>query len=463
MSLAIAIMAAGKGTRLKSKRPKVLHEVGGKPLLLHVIDAARQIVPPEDIFVIVGYEADQVKQAVSATGVRFVEQKEQLGTGHAIQQTRTAVEPYANLLVLSGDVPLIRPETIAAIRDFHLREAATMTILTAQPKDLTGYGRVVRKSPGVKEVKAIVEAKALTPEASLAREINSGIYAFRSQPLFAHISELQTENAHKELYLTDMAAILGDAGEPVLALEASDADEVLGANTITEMMEIDRKLRHKTARAWMEAGVTIFLPETSIIDADVRIGQDTVIEPFVQLLGSTSLGSGCRIRSYSVLENATVGNDVLVRQGCVVTESSLDDGALLGPYAHVRPGSEIGAGAHVGNFVETKKARLGNGSKANHLAYLGDTEIGSGVNIGAGTITCNYDGVAKQKTIIGDGAFIGSNSTLVAPLSIGTGAYIAAGSSITADVPPEALGLGRARQVTKEGWARERRSRRRVE
>ena len=459
MQFAIVIMAAGKGTRLKSKRPKVLHEVGGKSLLRHVVDAARQIVPPEDIYVIVGHEARMVKDSVAGTGVQFIAQTEQRGTGHAIQQARQAVEGYTDVIVLSGDVPLIRAETIRKIRDFHLERGSAMTVLTASPKDLHGYGRVIRKSSNSDEIREIVEPKALTPELAKAREINSGIYAFTSQPLFAHIGSLGTQNAHGEFYLTDMAAILGAAGERVLALEAENPDEVLGANTIAEMMAIDDKLRLSTAQKLMAEGVTIFRPETTVIDAGVVVGADTIIEPFVQLLGETRVGRECRIRSYSVLEHATVGNHVVVRQGCVVTQSRVDDGAMLGPYAHLRPESEIGEGAYVGNFVETKKVRLGKGSKAGHLTYLGDADIGTGVNVGAGVITCNYDGAHKRKTIIGDDVFVGSDSTLVAPVSLGNGAYVAAGSCITEDVPADALALGRARQTIKEGWSAARRPR----
>jgi bifunctional UDP-N-acetylglucosamine pyrophosphorylase / glucosamine-1-phosphate N-acetyltransferase len=458
MQFAILIMAAGKGTRLKSKRPKVLHEVGGKPLLRHVVDAARQIVPPEDVYVIVGHEAGLVRDSVAKLGVQFVEQTEQRGTGHAIQTARQATEGYENIIVLSGDVPLIRPETIRKVRDFHLEHRAAMTVLTAAPEELQGYGRVVRKSNNSDEIREIVEPKALTPELAKAKEINSGIYAFSSKPLFAHIDSLGTKNAHGEFYLTDMAAILVAAGERVLALQAEDADEVLGANTIAEMMAIDGKLRLITARRLMAEGVTIFRPETTVIDAGVMVGADTVIEPFVQLLGETKVGKECRIRSYSVLEHATVGNQVLVRQGCIITQSRVDDGALLGPYAHLRPETEIGEGAHVGNFVETKKIRFGKGSKAGHLTYLGDAEIGEGVNVGAGVITCNYDGVTKRKTVIGDHVFVGSDSTLVAPLTLGNGSYIGAGSCITEDVPEDALALGRSRQTIKEGWSAARRN-----
>jgi bifunctional UDP-N-acetylglucosamine pyrophosphorylase/glucosamine-1-phosphate N-acetyltransferase len=296
MQFAIVIMAAGKGTRLKTKRPKVLHEVGGKTLLRHVVDAARQIVPPEDIYVVVGHQAELVKASLSGLGVQFIEQTEQRGTGHAIQEARPAVEGYADLIVLSGDVPLIRAETIRKIRDFHLERRAAMTVLTASPADLHGYGRVIRKSSTSDEIQEIVEAKALTPKLAQAREINSGIYAFTSQPLFTHIGSLGTQNAHGELYLTDMAAILTAAGERVLALEAENADEVLGANTIAEMMTIDDRLRLSIAHKLMAEGVTIFRPETSVIDANVVVGADTIIEPFVQLLGETKVGKECRIR-----------------------------------------------------------------------------------------------------------------------------------------------------------------------
>ena len=459
MTLAIVIMAGGKGTRLKSKRAKVLHEIGGKPLLRHVIDSARQIVAPSDIYVVIGHQAAAVEAAVKDTGVRFVQQEEQRGTGHAIQTAQRAVEGYEQILVLSGDVPLLKPQTIARLRDFHILERAAMTILTAAPAEPTGYGRVLRSKPGAPEVKAIIEQKALTPEQQNLREINSGIYAFRTEPLFAHIGELKTNNAHGEYYLTDMAGVLVAADERVVAFEASNPVEVLGANTIAEMMELDRELRLDTARRLMAQGVTIFRPETCVIDPAVEIGPDTVIEPFVQLLGETKIGQDCRIRSYSVIENSTLADNVLVRQGCVIANSLIGAGALIGPFAHIRPESEIGENAHVGNFVETKKIRLGKGSKANHLTYLGDAEIGSGVNIGAGTITCNYDGVNKHRTLIGDGVFVGSDSTLVAPIAIGDGAYIAAGSSITEDVPADALALGRSRQTTKPGWAKTRRAR----
>jgi bifunctional UDP-N-acetylglucosamine pyrophosphorylase/glucosamine-1-phosphate N-acetyltransferase len=457
MQLAIVIMAAGKGTRLKSKRAKVLHEIGGRSLLQHVIASASQIVAPKDIYVIVGHQAAQVRAAVQDTGVQFVDQGEPQGTGHAVQAAEPAVQGYENILVLSGDVPLLKPFTIAQLRDFHLEHRAAMTILTAVPQNPAGYGRVLRKSET--EVTAIVEQKALTTEQQKIGEINSGIYAFRTEPLFAHLGELKTENAHQELYLTDMAGILVKAKEPVLALQAAHAVEVLGANTIAEMMDLDREMRLDTARELMARGVTIFRPETTVIDSSVEVGPDTVIEPYVQLLGHTKIGEDCRIRSYTVIENTTVADRVLIRQGCVIANSRIDNGAFIGPFTHMRPETEIGEDAHAGAFVETKKIKLGKGSKANHLTYLGNAEIGAGTNIGAGTITCNYDGVSKHTTLIGDGVFVGSDTTLVAPISVGNGAYIAAGSAITENVPEGALALGRSRQTIKDGWAKARKQR----
>ena len=460
VKLAVVIMAAGKGTRLKSQRPKVLHEIGGKPLLAHVFAAASKIAAPSDIYVVIGHQAEKVRAAVASTGVRFVEQTEQLGTGHAVQCAREAVKGYENILVLSGDVPLIRAETIEQVWEFHQAQQAAMTILTAAPADPTGYGRIVRKSVDSPEVEAIVEQKALSEEQQKIREINSGIYAFQTAPLLSHLDKLTAENANREVILTDMAGLLRAAGERVVAIQAADAHEVLGANTIAELVALDATLRLKTANRLMAQGVTIFRPETCVIDAGVEVAADTVIEPFVQLLGRTKIGAGCLIRSYSVIENCTLGREVLIRQSCILAESTVADGAKIGPFAHLRPGSEIGEGAHVGNFVETKKVKLGKGAKANHLTYLGDAEVGERTNIGAGVITCNYDGVHKHTTRIGKDAFVGSDSTLVAPVTVGDGAYIGAGSCITKDVPEGSLAVARAQQVVKEGWAAALRARR---
>jgi bifunctional UDP-N-acetylglucosamine pyrophosphorylase/glucosamine-1-phosphate N-acetyltransferase len=460
--LAIAILAAGKGTRLKSARAKVLHQIGGKALLRHVIDTALHVAAPQDIFVIVGHQAQAVQNAVGETGVQFVLQAEQRGTGHAVQVLRDAWTAqglaYDELVVLSGDVPLLALSTLESLKAFHEQNHAAMTILTALPENPAGYGRVIRPHAGSPEVTAIVEQKALTAEQLSAPEINSGIYEFQTAPLFAHLDALKTNNAHGELYLTDIAALLVADNKKVVAVAAPRFDEVLGANTIAEMMQLDQTLRMDKAKQLMAAGVTIFAPETCVIDADVTVGADTVLEPFVQLRGKTVIGSNCLIRSYSVIQDCTLADNVLVRNSCVLQDSILESGAQIGPFAHLRPKSHIGENAHVGNFVETKAATLHAGVKAGHLSYLGDAEIGAGTNVGAGTITCNYDGVNKHRTVIGEGVFIGSDSALVAPLTIGDGAYVAAGSTITKDVPADALALGRSRQVTKAGWATERRA-----
>ena len=453
--VSIAILAAGKGTRLKSRHPKVLHEIGGLPLLAHVIRAATAIAPADNIYCIVGHEAERVRRAVSHYGTQFIEQREQLGTGHALMQCRKALAGHTAVLVLSGDAPLITPETMTRLRDFHLAQGAAMTILTAEPPAPFGYGRILRQPDG--EVNAIVEQKSLAPGQEAIREINSGTYVFDVAKLFRYIDQIKTDNPHREFYLTDIVAILRRAGERVLAVKAENWSEVLGVNTRGELAALDALLRRRKAALLMNEGVTIFQPESCVIDQDVQVGPDTVIGPFVQLLGSTCIGSECKINSFSVLTNMQVGDRVTIRHGSVLADSVVENQAVLGPYCHIRPESHIGEGAHVGNFVEVKKARLGRGAKANHLTYLGDAEIGEKSNIGAGTITCNYDGVHKHRTVIGKGAFIGSDTTLVAPVTVADGAYVGAGSCITKDVPADALAVARAHQVNRPGWAKARR------
>lgn len=450
-------MAAGKGTRLKSQIPKVLHEVGGKPLLAHVIAAATRIVPAKDVFAIIGYEAERVRMAVDPLKVRFLLQTEQRGTGHALMVAEKALTDYDHVIVLSGDAPLITAETIERLRSFHLEERAAMTLLSADLENPAGYGRVLRKNPRSAEVRTIVEEKSATAPQKKIREINSGFYVFSVKALYANIGKLSTANAHGEYYLTDMAEVLGKAKQRVVAWKTANPGEVLGGNTRAELAAIDEQMRLAKCQQLMAEGVTVFYPATCVIDIDVQVAADSVLEPYVQLLGNTRIGTGCRVRSYCVIRNTEIGDGVTVLPGCMMDEARIGAGAIIGPYSRLRPGSEIGEGAHIGNFVETKKIKLGKGSKANHLTYLGDAEIGAGVNIGAGTITCNYDGTSKHPTKIGAGAFIGSNSTLVAPVEVGDGAYVAAGSVITNEVPADALGVGRARQVNKEDWARKRR------
>jgi len=451
-------MAAGKGTRLKSQLPKVLHEVGGKPLLAHVIAAATRVVPASDVFAIIGHEAERVRTAVSATGINFILQSEQRGTGHALMVAKSALAGYDHVIVLSGDAPQITPQTIAHLLNFHLDQQAAMTLLSADLDHPTGYGRVIRKNARSAGVQAIVEEKSASPAQKKIREINAGFYAFSVPQLFSHIEKLSTANPHSEYYLTDMAAVLRQARQKVVVWKTDNSVEVLGANTRAELSFLDYQIRMRKNHEVMAAGVTIFYPATCVIDSDVEIAPDTIIEPFVQILGLSRVGSACRIRSYSVIRDSEIADGVLIRPGCILDQARIGPNAILGPYSHLRPGSDIGEAAHVGNFVETKKIKLGKGSKANHLTYLGDAEIGSGVNIGAGTITCNYDGVNKHTTFIEDGVFIGSDSTLVAPVRVGKGAYVAAASCITSDVPEDALAIGRAQQVVKEGWARKKRA-----
>jgi bifunctional UDP-N-acetylglucosamine pyrophosphorylase/glucosamine-1-phosphate N-acetyltransferase len=460
--IAVAIMAAGKGTRLKSQLPKVLHQVGGKPLLAHVIAAATRVVPPNDVFAIIGHEAGRVRSAVADTGVNFVLQAEQRGTGHALMVAQPAISAYDHVIVLSGDAPQITPQTIASLLNFHLDQQAAMTLLSADLDHPTGYGRILRKGSSKNgrsaEVQAIVEEKTASPTQKKIHEINAGFYVFAASQLFSQIAKLSTANPHGEYYLTDMAEILRQARQRVVVWKTENPGEVLGANTRAELSFIDYQIRMRKCHALMDEGVTIYYPATCVIDDDVEIAPDTVIEPFVQILGNSRIGGSCRIQSFNVIRDTEIADNVIVQPGCVLEQSIVRRGASLGPFSHLRPASDIGEGAKVGNFVETKKIRLGKGSKANHLTYLGDAEIGADVNIGAGTITCNYDGFQKYLTVIGDGAFIGSDSTLVAPVHVGKGAYVGAASCITSDVPEDALAIGRAKQIVKEGWAREKRA-----
>ena len=455
----VAILAAGKGTRLKSRYPKVLHYVGGKSLLAHVVAAATRLCPAQDVYAIIGHDAERVKDAMAGSGIGFILQKEQRGTGHALMVGEEALSRYDHIIVLSGDAPLISTQTIENLRDQHLQQGAAMTLLTAVMERPQGYGRIIFRDSS-REVEAIVEEKSLTASQRGLQEVNAGFYCFAVKPLFQHIRQLSTDNKHHEYYLTDMAAILAKMEGKVIAVQAANGHEVLGCNTRQELAEVDAELRMKKCQQLMESGVTIYQPQTCVVDCDVTVGPDTVIEPFVHLLGATRIGAECRIRSYSVIINCELGEGVLIRNGCVIDDSRIGAQAVLGPYTHLRPGCQIAEGAHMGNFVEGKKLKLGKGSKAQHLSYLGDAEVGEGVNVGAGTITCNYDGFGKYPTVIGDRAFIGSDATLVAPVKVGKGAYVGAASCITEDIPDDSLAIGRGRQVNKEGWARRKREER---
>jgi bifunctional UDP-N-acetylglucosamine pyrophosphorylase/glucosamine-1-phosphate N-acetyltransferase len=452
----VVILAAGLGTRMKSRRAKVLHEAGGLPLVEHVVRTALAVAPPDRVFVVVGCQAEQVRAAVSRYGVGFIEQGEPKGTAHALLVGRDRLEPLGGLLtVLYGDCPLLTPATLLRLIAQQQASDAAATVITTRLEDPSGYGRVIRDEQG--GVLAIVEQKAASPAELAVNEINSGIYCFRSDLLWRYLPEVRPDNPAGEYYLTDIVGILRREGHKVQALFLEDSTEVLGVNTRVDLARADALLRARKTQELMLEGVTIRQPETVTVDCNVRVGADTVIEPFVQILGRSVIGRDCRIGTGSILRDVELGERVDVRPYTLIEEARLEDDSRAGPFARIRPATHLGAGAHVGNFVELKNTRLGARSKANHLAYLGDAEIGADCNIGAGTITCNYDGERKHPTRIGNRVFVGSNATLVAPIELADDCYVGAGSVITEPVPSEALALGRARQVIKEGWVRKRR------
>jgi bifunctional UDP-N-acetylglucosamine pyrophosphorylase/glucosamine-1-phosphate N-acetyltransferase len=454
----VVILAAGLGTRMKSHKAKVLHRAGGKTLVEHAVDTALALTRAERVFVVVGHQSERVRAVIATPGIGFIEQTEQLGTGHALLAGRDVLSHLDGYLVIVyGDGPLLRAATVRRLIETLDASEAAGALLSADMPDPTGYGRVMRGASD--RVTAIVEQKAATPQQLAIREANMGIYCYRAELFWRHVSEMRPDNPAHEYYLTDMVEIVNRAGHYVTAVKIDDPRECLGINDRVELAEADRLLRERKLRELMLAGVTIEKPETVTIDGGVEIGIDTVVEPFTCILGATIIGENCRIGASSIIEDSTIGDGVTIGPLTVVTSARLERGAQAGPFSRLRPGTYVGEGAHVGNFVELKKTRLGAGAKANHLAYLGDADIGPGANIGAGTITCNYDGAHKHPTRIGGGAFVGSNSTLVAPVEIGDGAYLAAGSVITEPVPADSLAVGRARQVIKEGWAKKRRAR----
>jgi bifunctional UDP-N-acetylglucosamine pyrophosphorylase/glucosamine-1-phosphate N-acetyltransferase len=450
----VVILAAGLGTRMQSKRAKVLHRAGGLTLVEHVVNAATGLTPPDHVTVVVGSQAEQVKASVAHAGVQFVEQKEQQGTGHALLMCRDALASQGGLVVVTyGDGPLLSRATLQQLVDRQASSDGAATLITTRLADPTGYGRIIQGKDG--EVQAIVEQKNATPQQLAIPLINSGIYCFRADLLWKHISEIGTNNPAREYYLTDIVEILNRAGHKVAALEVSDSQELLGINTRAELAVVDKTFRERKARELMLEGVTIEKPETVAIDCAVRIGADSIVGPFAQILGRTEIGEDCRIGACSIIENSKLADRVQVAPFTSIADSQVEAEAKIGPYARLRDGNRIGARAPIGNFVELKNTQFGAGAKASQLAYLGNAEIADETNIGAGSIICNYDGVQKHRTKIGKDAF-GGNSTLVAPIQIGDGSYIGAGSVITDPAPEKALGLGRARQVVKEGWAAKR-------
>ena len=405
---------------------------------------------------VIGHEAESVRRAFDRPGLQFIEQNEQLGTGHALMVARPAIEQSHStaVVVLVGDVPLLRPETLTGLVKAHEKAKAAATILTTRVENPGGYGRVVRSAGN--RVRAIVEEKLCTAAQRKIREINSGIICFSRSKLLDHLSDLTLKNAQREYLLTDLIQIFHSLRLKVIAYPVEDFREVLGVNDRVELAQVERILRVRKCEALMRAGVTLVNPEITRIDQDVEVGRDSVIEPGVSLLGRTRVGKDCVVQSWSIITDSILGDRVTVKPFSVVTGSEMANDSIAGPFAHLRDGAVVAEEARIGNFVEVKKSRIGRGTKSLHLTYIGDATLGERVNIGAGTVTCNYDGEKKHPTVIEDGVFIGSGTMLVAPVRIGKGSYVAAGSTITEDVPPDSLGVGRARQSNKEGWVKER-------
>jgi bifunctional UDP-N-acetylglucosamine pyrophosphorylase / glucosamine-1-phosphate N-acetyltransferase len=450
-ALHVVVLAAGKGTRMKSARPKVLHALAGRPLIAHVLRAVAPLGAASTI-IVVGHEADEVKQALAADpAIEFVTQTPQLGTGHALLQAEPPLRRRSGtVLLIYADVPLLRPGTLERLVDAHRSASAAATVLTCRVDNPFGYGRIVRDDRG--RLERIVEERDASAAMREIKEINSGIYAFDLGPLFTSLRQLGTNNSQGEYYLTDLIAAYYGAGRVIETVTLDDPNELRGVNSRVDLADLSRLMRDRKNRELMLAGVTLEDPATTFIDLDVTIGIDTIVGPGVHLQGDTHIGQRCHIHAGSRLTNATLADEVRVLDHTVVVNSAVGAGASVGPFSHLRPGSIVGQASHIGNFVELKNTTLGPSSKAGHLAYLGDATIGAGVNIGAGTITCNYDGETKNPTTIDDGVFIGSDSQLIAPVRIGKDSYVAAGSTISVDVPEGALAISRGRQENKPGW-----------
>lgn len=449
MEHSVVILAAGLGTRMRSKVPKVLHPLLGRPMLRYPVEAARQSGARETV-VVVGHGAERVMEALADQGVRFAHQKEPLGTAHALAAAKPALQNFTGaLLVTSGDTPLISKRTLHRLKEALGAQGRGMIVLTMKKDDPYGYGRIVRGADG--RVARIVEEKDASPEERAITEVNTGVYAFDAR-VWDLLAKVKNDNRAGEYYLTDLVARYLEAGLPVGALMAEDQEELIGVNTRAQLAEVERVLLDRLRAGWMERGVRMILPETIYLEPEVELAADVVLEPGVMLKGTTKIAEGARIGAYSVVENSVVGAGAEVRPHSVLEGARLEAGAVVGPLARLRPGAVLEEGAFVGNFVEVKNSVLGPGTKAGHLAYLGDATVGAGSNIGAGVITANYDGKKKHPTRIGQQAFVGSNSVLIAPVNIGDHAFVAGGSAITKDVPEGALAIGRGQQRIIEGW-----------
>jgi len=449
--VAAIVLAAGKGTRMKSNLVKVMHSLGERPLLYWPVQAAKSAGATR-IAVVVGHQADRVRDAFATDGsITFATQHEQLGTGHAAAAAGELLAGFrGTVFILCGDVPLLRADTLLAMLAAHENKGAAVTVLTTHVSNPFGYGRVVKREGG--RICRIVEEKDAGPEEREIREINSGIYCVDAEFLFRALAGLSNDNAQGEYYLTDIVKTAADENRLCLSFPTNDPDEVMGVNDRVQLAAAAAILRSRINHELMLSGVSLIDPATAYIEAGVEVGADTVIYPHVHLSGRTVIGPDCVIEPHVIIRDCRLGSGVTIKAGSVLTEAEIGDGTAIGPMAHLRPGSVLGAHVKIGNFVETKKIVMGEGSKASHLTYLGDAEIGSDVNIGCGTITCNYDGVKKHRTVIGDNVFVGSDVQFVAPVVIGSNSLIAAGTTVTRDVPPDSLAIARTVQVNKEGW-----------
>jgi bifunctional UDP-N-acetylglucosamine pyrophosphorylase/glucosamine-1-phosphate N-acetyltransferase len=451
--LTVLVLAAGRGTRMRSAVAKVLHPVLGRPLLAWSLEVARAL-PATRRAVIVGFQAEAVTAALPA-GFEAVLQQRLWGTGHAVRQARRLFAGEGDTVVLCGDTPLLAAATVRRLLTDHRRRRATVSFLTARLADPAGYGRVVRDAQG--EVRAIVEDADADAATRRLDEVNAGVYCFENRFLDRALGRLRAANRQQEYYLPDVIAAAVAAGLAVVGVPCADPEEMLGVNDRVQLARVHDVLRRRVLERLMRAGVTVVDPASTWVEPGVRVGADSVLLPGTTLQGGTVVGARCRVGPHTRVRDSRIGSDTVVADCCVVEETAIGPRCRVGPFARLRPGTRLGAGVHVGNFVETKKARLGAGAKAGHLSYLGDAEIGRRVNVGAGTITCNYDGYAKHETVIGDDVFIGSDTQLVAPVRVGKGALIAAGTTVTKDVPGGALALSRPPQKTVAGWADRRR------
>lgn len=454
MKPTVVILAAGLGTRMKSGIAKALHPLAGRPMVMHVLDAAASL-DAEKIVLVAGHQADAVHKAVEQYRIELVYQAEQLGTGHAVRQAKNAVSAVEGpVVVLCADTPLLTADTLSGLVSRHTASGAAVTILTAEVQDPSGYGRIVRDEHGIK---AVVEEKDAAADQKKIKEVNTGVYCFDKNFLLTSLDAIGNDNAQAEYYLPDAVALARNRGLIVSTFECMDPDEAMGVNTRLDLSRAEEIMAERINKKWMSAGVSMPRPKDVFVGLDVVLGRDVTIYENVRIEGRSEIGEGSTIYPGVRISDSIIGRGVVVKDCSVIEESTVSDNAFIGPFAHLRPGSVIGARAKIGNFVEVKKSKVGEGSKANHLAYIGDADIGSGVNIGAGVITCNYDGFEKHATVIEDNVFVGSDSQLVAPVRIGRGAVVAAGATITKDVPPDALAISRVAQENREGLAEKRR------